>query len=167
MVYNARTSWTLWAVVTAAAWWHLNSGLVGMPEYMATHFGGGGQPNGWMSPRFYARFMAAMWGVMTLSFWGLRGLFRVIPSRWFNLPNREYWLAPERREVGIARMSAWLEAYGLVTLIGIIGLNELVFAANRMAEPALTGGFGWGLAAYLGGTVVWIVAFYRAFRIPE
>ena len=64
-----------------------------LPPWMASQFGAGGEPKGWMAkPNFFALFL----GMQLL----LVVLFVVLP-RWLgrlpvNLPHRDYWLAPER-----------------------------------------------------------------------
>jgi hypothetical protein len=166
MPSSARVSWISWLLLTVFAWFHATSGIEGMPAYLATHFDGSGQPNGWMSPSRFLWFMGAMWAVMTLSFWGPRFLFGRLPSRWLSLPKREYWLSPERRGHGIDRVSLWIEGYGAVMLVGLIAVNQLLFAANSAAEPSLPSAFVWGVFAYLAGTGVWIFGFIRAFKIP-
>ena len=51
-------------------------------------------------------------------------------------------------------------------LVGLIAVNQLLFAANSAAEPSLPSAFVWGVFAYLAGTGVWIFGFIRAFKIP-
>ena len=167
MLDKPSVSWSVWLLLTIVAWLHVSAGLEEMPAHLATHFGAEGRPNGWMSPGGFAGFEAAMWGVMTVSFWGPRYLLKALPTRIVNVPHREYWLAPERSERAIARMSGWLEGFGAATLVGLIALNEAVFRANLLPEPRLSDAFVVGLVAYLGGTVVWALAFRHAFRLPE
>ncbi len=166
MQNTARTSWILWLLLTAFAWFHAAAGLEGMPPYLATHFDGGGTPNGWMSPSTFAWFMAGMWAIMTLSFWAPRFALRRISAKWFNLPNKEYWLAPERRAESVERIGTWLEAYGFATLLGLVALNELLFQVNRAMDPVLPSTFGIGFFGYIGGSLLWGIAFVRAFRVP-
>ncbi len=166
MTITRRTSWTLWLLLTAFAVFHAWSGLQGLPPYLATHFDGAGTPNGWMSPTFFSWFMAGMWTIMTLAFWGPRFLLPRISTQWFNLPHKEYWLAPERREAALDRISVRLEAFGLATLAGMVLVTEVLFQVNRTGDPMLPGAFGTGFVVYIAGSLIWGVAFMRAFRLP-
>ena len=68
--------------------------------------------------------MAALLG------FGVPALIGVLPVSLVNVPNKEYWFAPERRESTLAyfRMSfAW---FGCALLAFLIFVNELVFRAN-------------------------------------
>ena len=147
--------------------WQVQHGLQGMPEYLATHFAGGGQPNGWMSHQVFRWFAFGLWATMVLSFWGIAAALPSFGPRWINIPHREHWLAPGRAAESIATLRNYMEFFGVVTLLGIIGMNEMLFASNRMAEPRLNEPvFFAGLVAYLVGTAVWIWALWRKFPKP-
>jgi hypothetical protein len=154
-------------VLTGLMVLHLERSLPGLPERLATHFGAGGVPNGWTDHDGLRGFTAFLWLCMVGSFWGLGLVLPKLDPAYINLPNREHWLAPERREASMARIRAWMEAFGAVTLLGMIGLNELVFTANRLPEPRLDeGALFLGMALYLGGLVAWCVGLVRAFPKP-
>ena len=81
------------------------------------------------------------------------------------LPNRDYWLAPQR----IGRTRALLVAHGvwfgsLLVLLGcFVHWQEL--AANRFEPPHLSSAaFAAGLIAFLIATTVWVAILIFAFR---
>jgi putative copper export protein len=83
------------------------------------------------------------------------------------LPNRDYWLAPER----IDRTRAFLVAHGvwfgslLVVLACFVHWLEL--AANRAQPPHLSNSmFAAVMIAFLLATTAWIAALMVAFRRP-
>jgi hypothetical protein len=83
------------------------------------------------------------------------------------MPNREYWLAPERLD----RTRAFLVAHGvwfgslLVTLGCFVHWLEL--GANRQQPPHLSNqSFAAVLIAFLVATAAWIAALMFAFRRP-
>src|SRR5262245_40603264 len=78
-----------------------------MPEVVATHYDGAGNPNGWMSRTGMVGFHLGMLGVTALAFVGLPVALRRMSSTLINIPNREYWLAPERRAATLAALQDW------------------------------------------------------------
>jgi uncharacterized membrane protein len=139
-----------------------------MPERMASHFDGSGRPNGFQSRDAFFALSAAMMATTVVMFGGLGPLFRRIPSKWFNLPNRDYWLAPERREATIEHMSSQLEWLGAATLALYLWVIQMVVATNRTSEPWLdSGSMFLVLGLFLAYTTIWIVRFVMRFRKPR
>jgi hypothetical protein len=106
--------------------------------------------------------------VMTLVFFGgLGALFRRIPSRWFNLPNRDYWLAPERREETIDVISSQMKWFGAASLALYLVVIQMVVETNRTSVPRLDSASMFVvLGIYLLFTGVWLVRFILRFRKP-
>lgn len=111
-----------------------------LPARVAVHFGPGGAPDGWASSLTSTSIML---GVQSLLFLGLylvpRWLARV-PSRWVNLPHRDYWLAPERRAQALSRLSDHLWRYGTALFLFQLVAGLLTLQANlsdpvRLNEP--------------------------------
>lgn len=112
-----------------------------LPERMATHFGVDGTPNGWMSRNSAALFQCALQVLLPLLFAGIAWVLPRFPNSMINLPNREYWLAPERRDGALAHMATMLLAVGLACSIFIAAIAHLVFEANRNNAPLASGPF--------------------------
>ena len=135
-----------------------------LPERMATHFGGGGEANGWMSRSADLVFFGGLGVGLPLFFIILSLMTGWVPARFVNLPHREYWLSPERRaqtRAYISRQTIWM---GCLTVLFLAGIHYLTILANRATPPhlpmglflALTGGF-------LSGVVAWSIVFTRHF----
>ena len=75
-----------------------------LPDRLATHFGNNGRPNGWMDRDTFRWFYWIMVLGVPIFFAGITALIRVLPPSLVNIPNREYWLAPERRRETLHRM---------------------------------------------------------------
>jgi uncharacterized membrane protein len=101
-----------------------------LPERLASHFDGAGNPNGYMSKTTFFGFHLAAIGVLTAVFLLLPALLRYVPSSLINLPNKDYWLAPERRKETLAHLSGRLTGFGAVTLALLAIVMELVIRAN-------------------------------------
>ncbi|MBX3417048.1 MAG: DUF1648 domain-containing protein [Pirellulaceae bacterium] len=77
-----------------------------LPENIATHFDEHGLPNGLLSKPTAVMLSAGLVTLLPLFFVGISVVIRWMPTSTINLPNREYWLAPERRD---AAMDDWLD----------------------------------------------------------
>ncbi len=153
-------------VVVLIEWVMIGSRL---PDRVATHFGADGQPNGWMSNTgsfgFQVVLLAGMGAVFTLV---VPALVRSAPTL-VNLPNRDYWLAPERRDEGIAKITNWMAGFWLVFGTGIALVIAFAMSVNLGPEPHVlpTGPF----LGVVGGLVLftfgWLAAMTAAFRIPS
>ncbi len=139
-----------------------------MPETMASHFDGMGKANGF-APR--TDFFALYAGLIALFFLIFRILPRQLgrlPDGLINLPNKNFWLAPERRESTFAVIEEQMVRFGSSTLILIIATMQLVFQANRSGEAGIPGKAMWGLLAlYLFFSLVWTIFFVRKFGKPR
>jgi len=135
-----------------------------LPERVATHFGGGGEANGWMSRTTDLAFLGGLGVGLPLFFIVLSLLTGLVPARFVNLPHREYWLSPERREQTRAYVSRQMIWMGCLMVLFLAGIHYLTILANRATPPhlptglflALTGGF-------LFGVVGWSFVFTRHF----
>lgn len=133
-----------------------------LPERVASHFNAAGEPNGWMSKNAFFAFEIVLYGLVVglilLVPLGLRRL----PVRFINLPNRDYWLAPERRAQTVQTLADKTGMFLLALLPLLIAMNQLVFRANVRREnlsPA-----SWiVLAAFVLFTVTWTFKLVRQF----
>jgi uncharacterized membrane protein len=140
-----------------------------LPERVASHFDGAGEANGFQSRSMFLVFHAGAMVLVAAIFLLLPGLLHRIPPGLINMPRRDYWLAPERRESSIALMAMLLTWFGVATTALLTVVMELVLRAN------LPGGGGrlspvlmWALlGAYFLFVAAWLVAIFRKFlRVP-
>jgi serine/threonine-protein kinase len=136
-----------------------------LPNCVATHFNGGGQPNGWMSKSFYMLFMAIFSLVLPLFLIGVSFTLRFFPDKYFNIPHREYWLAPQRRAETFSylfRHSLW---FACIAVCFIIGIHFSIIQASSLTPAQLSTPMILGLlGCFLAGLVVWIVCMFRHFN---
>ena len=101
-----------------------------LPEQVATHFNEAGQANGWMS-RF--GFLVLIVGLQfgTAAFFSAIGwCCRYLPESMLNIPNKEYWLADERKDTTLADTNHLLAWVAAATAMFILLLLYLTFQAN-------------------------------------
>ena len=120
-----------------------------LPALVATHFDAAGQVNGWMSRTYFFRYQA----FLTLGFTALFGVLALItsllPDRLINLPHREYWFAPARRDETRRRLAGMILASGCGALAFFIFLHQRICQANLDGTRHLTPSFGVIFAAAL------------------
>jgi uncharacterized membrane protein len=135
-----------------------------LPPMVASHFDASGQPNAFMSRSGYIRFVLCLAIGLPVA---VVAILTMVYSRAtdLKLPNREYWLAPQR----LNRTRAFLVAHGVwfgslvVTLVCCVHWLEL--GANHLQPPHLSNQmFAAVLIAFLIGTAAWISALMFAFR---
>jgi len=136
MIQFARPFFVLVLVVSAV--------LIGvtvdrLPAQIASHFGAGGAPNGWMSHSGYLLFMLAFAIGIPLAVVLSMAVLPRHMMRGINIPNRDYWLDPRRREGTLRYIEA--HAYWLGSLIAafIAAIHLLLIEANATQPPHLPG----------------------------
>jgi len=136
-----------------------------LPAKVATHFGGSGQANGWMTRDGYLSFISLFGLGMPAIIIGLCHLIHFLPPALLNVPDAAYWRSPEnyRRACGMIRV--WSIWFGVVCLVWTACLNALTVQANLASPPHLaTARLLAVTAAYLLALLVLIVGLVVAFK---
>ena len=135
-----------------------------LPERVATHFGLEGHPNGWMTRTGYFAFVTAFPLLLALFFAGIAALTRVLPARFVNIPNRDFWLAPERRAATSVLIRHWLAGLLCLLTLFFAGLHVLTIIANRSTPPQLPmGGLLLLVIVFLLALMIWLSMFLMRF----
>lgn len=108
-----------------------------LPERMASHFNSAGVADGAMGKDAFIAFYVGLVSFMVAVFSGTSVIIRSLPTGQINLPNRDYWLAPERRDATIRIIGDDLAGFGALTCCLIIALMEFTFRTNLTANPHL------------------------------
>lgn len=138
-----------------------------LPKIMASHFGAAGVPNGWSSKPAYFLLEFVILLILFAAFIGLpRALRSLRPDR-IAIPNRQYWLAPSRREASFDFFQTRLCWLASVNILFLIVVNHLVFKANEMPGGVLDSRlFIAALVLYFLFVIIWLLMFFLRFR-PE
>jgi uncharacterized membrane protein len=134
-----------------------------LPARIATHFDAQGVANGWMAPgdffAFYAGILAFMLVVVVVLAPASIGR---LPASMINLPNREYWLAPERVGETRRKLGNLMAGFGLGVGLFIVYVMQLVLQtaaegkSTLNAIPAVI-----GFLVFVAGFVVVLVRSFR------
>jgi hypothetical protein len=138
-----------------------------MPDVVATHFDGAGHPNGAMSRSGTIGFQLMMLAITAAAFLGLPVLLGRLSPKLINIPNRDYWLSPERRAASMSALQNWTAGMGCGVVLLLMAVTGLLHHANRVSPPQLSSP---ALLACLGAFLIHVigtmVALYRRFPRP-
>lgn len=136
-----------------------------LPEVVASHFGASGAANGFMPRAFYVRFMLVFVAALPLLLVSLTTFTLNSPKARINLPNRDYWLAPERRAETIGYLLQHMVRFGAMLVVFLCYVHWLVVRANTAVPPNLSSSwFIGGLAVFLVSALVWTRVLLGRFR---
>ena len=108
-----------------------------LPQRVASHFGIDGRADGWMSKDTFILTMCGSMVLLTLIAWSAGWVTKMLPARWINLPNKQYWLADDRREQTLAflsRYSVWvlLPSQILVLIVFQMTINMAIKGGDKL-----------------------------------
>lgn len=139
-----------------------------LPPTVAVHFGRGGVPDSWASRGFFVASITCMMLLVLGGFAALPGVLERTDPRWISFPNREYWLAGERRAETVRRAAGLFYRFGAATA-GLMLVASVLSVRANLSMPVLLEErlFLAATGLYLAYTVWWCVALLREFRIPD
>ncbi len=137
-----------------------------MPATIASHFDSSGIPNGWAGKfSFFALYLSILF------FLGI--VFLYLPKRsvkrsqfGMNLPNRDYWLAPDHIEQTRQFLMRQMLIMGNVHVLLALTVIQLVIMANFIPDPVLDTRIFWVLIIYFIFLPAWLINFFLHFRKP-
>jgi len=138
------------------------------PAQMAAHFNVQGDPDRF-APReqVFAFELQTALVVIVLGF-VVQVLTVFVPPAWINLPNREYWLAPERRDLISGRMGGFAGWVFGVILLAVHAGFELTVAASLHAPIRFQAGAMMAVMAaaffVVFGLLLWLGLSFRSPR---
>jgi uncharacterized membrane protein len=161
-----RISWLVFISLLVLAVVFVDRTAADLPLRVAVHFDAAGEPNSYMPRSDYRLFVllfaaglpAALVAVMTATYSLATEL---------KIPNRDYWLAPQR----LPRTRALLIAHGIwfgsMLIAMMCCIHRLVCKANQQQPPHLSNQALIAVSlALLLGISAWTAIFLFAFRQP-
>ncbi|WP_139379581.1 DUF1648 domain-containing protein [Zoogloea sp. LCSB751] len=151
----------LQAVLTGFVWHSAQT----LPPIVASHFSASGIANGFMPRQAYViGFSLLLIGIPLLIAF-LPGSLARRSSAHLNIPNRPYWLAPERRDMTLSFISSHGKWFAAAVSLFLGYVHWLIVQANRLQPPTLSSAdiLG-GLAIFLLALGIWLAGLYLRFR---
>jgi serine/threonine-protein kinase len=134
-----------------------------LPARVASHFNAAGLPDGWTTRSTYTWSMIGMTLGLAALLLAIFGITPNFPNSMINLPNRDYWLAPERRQQTcdtIFRFGIWL---AILTTALFLAIHLSIVAANAAQPPNLSHGVWLILGAFFLFMSAWTFFLIRQF----
>jgi len=108
-----------------------------LPEIIGSHFGGNGTVNSWQTKTaFFTTELLVVVLAAVIGF-GIPRIIGAMPVSLINLPNKGFWLAPERREETLSYLQMHMAWFGCALLAFLLLVMELVYRANLERPPRL------------------------------
>jgi uncharacterized membrane protein len=124
-----------------------------LPEIVASHFNGSGEPNGFMTRNFYIGFMLVFALGVPGIIAGSMSLVGFFPVSKISLPNKQVWLSEKYRESTFAYMKLHASIMGICIAVFMAYVHWLVIKANSEVPAHLSS------EAIICGLVVFAVVF--------
>jgi uncharacterized membrane protein len=142
-----------------------------LPGLVAAHFDAAGRPNGWMPREHFLQYQVVFTLGFAAFFFSLTLVTSILPAAWLNLPHKDYWLAPARREATRQRIARMILAAGCGTQAFFLFLHQRICQANldasRRLRPAAGVILTIGLLLIVGPLVPPLLRFLRRPPTPS
>ncbi len=138
-----------------------------LPERTASHFNLSGKADAWDSRTVFVATQMGITGFLALVTLGILWLIRHTPAQWINIPHKEYWLAPERKEGTYRRIEFFLLWIMNLTYLLLLTMFYLIILFNLKRLVLSTGYFLFPLVLYFLGMGIILYRMMRTFRVPQ
>ena len=105
-----------------------------LPSVMASHFNARGGVNGWQSKQAFFGVFAMVGVVAIVVGFVIPRIVFALPAQLINLPNKNYWLAPERRAETTEFLSAYFAWFGCALYLILIFVFDYAIQFNLHPE---------------------------------
>lgn len=136
-----------------------------LPERVASHFGPDGRADGFESRGQFFLMFAALSALAMLVLLSIPWLVRRLPRELVNLPNKSYWLTPEREGEALAKLADFSATFAVITSLLLFVVFELVLYANQHGGGLPNEIMLPLLGAYMAAVIAALVRMARAFAV--
>jgi hypothetical protein len=136
-----------------------------LPPLVAAHFDSAGRVNAYMPRGHYIALLLGVAVVVPLFLVAVPRRALSKPGARINLPNGDYWLAPERREETVYFLARQTSVFAWLVVLFLCYVQWLVVRANALTPPSLNSeALVSGLVVFLVCTFSWVVRLMARFR---
>ena len=122
-------------VIGATAFVYMTSGQ--LPDPVASKFNTDGHATSWMSRDAYRALMTFGALAVPLALLAVQVWLPRAKPRFISIPNRDYWLTPERRPQVLAYLERHTLIFGSTAPLFFAGMHALIAQANSRVPPQL------------------------------
>lgn len=146
---------------------HFASVYPELPGVVASHFDGRGRPNGWQTKQAFFEVLVIVSVLVAVIGFAIPKIISVLPPQLINLPNKNYWLAPEHVEETMAFLNSHCAWFGCALLLFNILVFDYAIQINLHPEnPPSPDRFWYLLAGFLVFVIVSTVRILAKFLRP-
>lgn len=143
---------------------HFSDLYAQLPNVVASHFNGRGAANGWQTKQAFFEFFAIISAVVVVIGFAIPKIISVLPSQTINLPNKNYWLAPERAGETIQFLNAHFAWFACALFLFNILVFDYAIQINLDPQhPPSSDRFWYVLAGFLVFVMVWTIRMLAKF----
>jgi uncharacterized membrane protein len=166
---NSRLPKVFFALMVVCAVIYFSRLYPQLPAVVASHFDAHGTPNGWQTKQAFFGVFAGVTFIAAFFVFLVPPLIAIVPPQYVNLPNKNYWLAPERIADAHRFLSGWFAWFGCAVFgVIVVGCDDAVKWNLGVAEKPGFTHLWFVLAAFGVFTAVWSIRMMLRFgRIPE
>jgi uncharacterized membrane protein len=135
-----------------------------LPDRVASHFGASGRPDAWSSKESFVKIYLIVVAVIALLFPGIGLILRKTPTSMMNLPNKDYWLSPERKDETIAILYRQFLWFGSATLLLLLDIFHQSFRVHLGKAQALDHPIA-SIVVYVVFTTFWSIGLIMKFKL--
>lgn len=139
-----------------------------LPETVAMHFNASGVADNYQPKSGFLDTLIAVTSAVAVLVFGVPAIIKILPAQLANLPNKQYWLSPERVADTQEFFSAWFAWFGCaVYFMAVFAFNYAVQFNLHPDNPPSPGRMIWMLSAFIAFTVFWVLRLPLHFaRVP-
>jgi uncharacterized membrane protein len=138
-----------------------------LPNVVASHFNERGVVNGWQPKSGFFIVLIAASVIAGVVGFGIPRIMRTLPVEMINLPNKRYWLAPERSEETQEFFSTCFAWFGCaVFLLEILAFDFAVQYNLHPQNPPDPSRMWYFLAGFLVFSLSWTIRMLAKFLRP-
>jgi uncharacterized membrane protein len=138
-----------------------------LPEVMASHFNARGTPNGWQTKSAFFSVLISVSVLAAVVGFGIPRVIAAVPPHFINLPNKRYWLTPERRAETMDFLNGYFAWFGCALFAVILIIINFAVQANFHPERLPDATPMWFvLAGFMAFAIVGTVRVIKRFGPP-
>lgn len=165
---NSRWPKLIFALLVLYAAVHFSAVYPQLPSLMASHFNGRGAPNGWQPKQAFFEVLLIVSVIVAVIGFAIPKIVSVLPLQVINLPNKSYWLAPERAAETMEFLSSHFAWFACALFLFNILVFDYAIQINLDPQhPPSSERFWYVLEGFLVFVFVWTVRILAKFlRTP-
>lgn len=149
------------AAMLHMAWWYNE-----LPAIVPSHFDLQGNPDDTMKKSSFMVLMVAVHLHLTAIFGTISYLMPWTPDSMLNMPNKEYWLEPQRRDKTIREMQDSLLWIGTSTIVFMMSLFHLTSQVAIKKRATINPEFAWIFGVYMAAIIGFVIWSFWKYRLP-